>query len=106
MENSWKEKNKDLAVFWRSHIDRWAESGMSQVEYCKQYELIPHRFTYWKSKFKKENLPVEFVQIPEPMPINSVGIKLNIGQGLQIEIPEDFSRVTLEQVLVTLRVLQ
>ena len=106
MKKSREAKSENLSVFWKSQIDRWAESSMTQVEYCRQQKLVPHRFTYWKSKFKKQNLPVEFVQIPEPIPINSVGLKLNIGQGLQIEIPDDFSHVTLEQVLVTLKVLQ
>lgn len=78
---------------------------MSQVEYCRQYDLIPHRFTYWKTKLKKQNLPVEFVQIPDTLPINPAGLKLNIGPGLQIEVPDGFSRNTLEKVLMTLRVL-
>ena len=34
------------------------------------------------------------------------GLKLNIGPGLQIEIPDGFCRETLEQVLETLKVLR
>ena len=107
MTKSWKEKNKDLSKFWQSHINQWSESGMSQLEYCRQHDLIPHRFTYWKRKFKKQHLPVEFVQVtPESMNINLSGLKLNIGPGFQIEIPDGFSRATLEQVLATLKVLR
>lgn len=107
MAASWKEKNEDLAKYWKSHIDQWSESGLTQTEYCKQNDLSRDRFTYWKTKFKKKNLPVEFVQMaPEHMNINQPGLKLNIGSGLQIEIPDGFSRNTLEQVLMTLRVLQ
>ena len=106
MTNSWKEKNEELTKFWRSHIDQWEGSGISQLEYCRQNDLIPHRFTYWKTKFKKKHLPVEFIQItPDNLRLDPSGLKLNIGSGLQIEIPDGFSRNTLEQVLRTLRVL-
>ncbi len=106
MLKTWKERNQERQAFWKTHLDQWSESSMTQREYCRQNDLIAHRFTYWKIKFKNKNLPVEFVQIsPEPMKIDPCELKLNIGLGLQIEIPDGFSRTTLEQVLVTLKVL-
>jgi len=79
------------------------------MEYCRQNALTPYRFTYWKNKFKMQGCPpVQFVQItPEPEAVNTCpsGLKLNTSHGLQIEIPDGFSRDTLEQVLMTLKVL-
>jgi len=106
MKKSWKKKSEELGKLWKQHIEQWSESGLSQTEYCRQNVLSRHRFTYWKIKFKPKNLPAKFVQIPEPLDIHVPDLKLNIGQGLQIEIPEGFSRATLEQVLATLKVLQ
>jgi len=105
MTKPWKEKNEELRRYWKSHVDQWSESGLSQLEYCRKNDLIPHRFTYWKRKFKKLHFPVAFVQIPEPVPINMEGLKLNIGRGLQLEIPDGFSQATLERVLSTFNVL-
>ncbi len=108
MSKSWKEKNEKRAIFWKSHIEQWSGSSLSQLAYCRQYDLIPHQFGYWKRKLKQQNLPVEFVQVaPEPININSVsGLKLNIGSGLQIEISDGFASATLERVLTTLKVLR
>ncbi len=106
MTKSWKEKNEERVTFWKSHLDQWSESGISQLAYCRQHSLIPHRFGYWKRKFKQQNFPVEFVQIPDSMQIHQPDLKLNIGSGLQIEIPDGFSKVTLEQVLTALKVLK
>ena len=107
MTTSWKEKNEARREYWQSHIDQWSESGMSQLEYCRHNDLIPHRFTYWKTKFIKQNLPVEFVQIkPGNMPIDLSNLKLNLGQGVQIDIPDGFSQTTLERLLMTLKVLR
>lgn len=107
MSKSWKEKNQARQKFWKSHLDHWAESNVSQLEYCRQNDLIPHQFTYWKTKFKNQNLPVEFIQVtPEPICVDLPNLKLNIGQGLQIEIPDGFTSTTLERVLTTLKVLR
>ena len=105
MPKSKKETNEQLSKFWRSHIDRWATSGLTQTEYCRRNELSRDRFAYWKRKFKKQNLPVEFVQLPVPVNIHQTGLKLNLGQGVQIEIPDGFASDTLERVLVTLRAI-
>ena len=105
MEKSYKEKNEELRKFWKNHINQWSQADLSQIKYCRQNDLIPHRFTYWKRKFEQQHLPVEFVQIPDPLPVNSPGLKLNIGPGLQIEIPDGFSSNTLGQVLKTLNIL-
>ncbi len=103
MQTSQKEKSRDLASFWRTHIDKWATSGLTQTEYCRRNEISRDRFTYWKIKFKRQNQPVKFVQLPVPAHFNSAGLKLNIGRSFQIEIPDDFNHETLEQVLLTLK---
>lgn len=105
MSTSQQNKNEGLTRFWRSHIDQWGSSGLTQTEYCRQNEISRDRFTYWKTKFKKQNQSVEFVQLPVPLHCNSAGLKLNIGQGLQIEIPDDFVSETLEKVLLTLKIV-
>lgn len=106
MEKTRKEKSEELTKFWQHHIDQWSNSGLTQTEYCRQNDLSRDRFTYWKTKFNRKNLPVEFVQInAQPMSIGQPSLKLNIGSALQIEIPDGFSRATLEQVLMTLNVL-
>ncbi len=105
MPKSRKEKNNELAGFWRLHMVQWARSGLTQTEYCRHNEISRDRFTYWKRKFKEQNLPVKFVQLPMPVHTHSKGLKLNLGQGVQIEIPDGFARDTLERVLAALRAI-
>lgn len=107
MEKTRKEKSEELTKFWQYHINQWSDSGLTQTEYCRQNDLSRDRFAYWKTKFNRKKLPVEFAQINAPsMIIGQTGLKLNIGPALQIEIPDGFSRTTLEHVLRTLNVLQ
>ena len=109
MSDRSKAANKKRAQFWRYHIDVWSRSGLAQNAYCRANNLKPNRLTYWKNKFKKQNLPVEFVQIPPAQISESCqskprqGLRLNVDSGFQIEIPDEFSGDTLTRVLHVLR---
>lgn len=106
MTESKKEELEKLRKFWKSHLSKWAESGLTQVEYCRQHNLIRHRFAYWKKRHAPNNLPVKFVQvIPGSLHESAPVLKMNVGQGLQIEIPDGFSRDTLAKTLSVLKIL-
>ena len=101
-----QEKLEKLRKFWKTHLDKWEESGLPQKEYCRQHNLIYHRFGYWKARFKSRNLPVKFVQVAsQPINPGPYVLKLNLPRGWQIEIPDDFSADTLKRVLATLQEL-
>lgn len=103
-----KEESQRLTKFWRSHVEQWSGSGLSQHAYCRENNLKPNQFTYWKIKFKKQNLSPEIVQVPAVQIANLVnpsvqrGLRLNIDTGFQIEIPDGFSQNTLSSVLKVL----
>ena len=88
--------------YWQRHIEQWSQSGLSQATYCRERNLKIKSFTYFKSRLKKKNLPVQFVQVPvEPVQLPSF-LKLKIGSSFQIDIPDGFSQNTLTQVLQVL----
>jgi hypothetical protein len=100
-----KKGNQKLSQFWENHIKEWSQTNLAQNAYCRNNNLRPNQFTYWKHKLKRQNLPVEFVQVTSnhfEEVINrhsSNTLRLNIKSEFQIEIPDGFSQTTLEQVL-------
>lgn len=36
-------------------IERWQQSKLSQVQFCKQEGISYYRFQYWRKKFGQEN---------------------------------------------------
>jgi len=106
-EQTRSERNRERQESWRSHIEAWRTSGLSQVNYCRQHELSRHRFTYWKCKLDKKSPPVKFIPISgdsfrSQIRYNSqTSIKLNIG-SYQIEIDDGFSAETLSALIFTL----
>lgn len=102
-----KQADKKRSKFWKYHLKEWSRSGQSQKAYCRDHSLRTNRFTYWKNKFKKQNMPVEFVQVAPAQITEAVNchggiLRLNIESGFQIEIPDGFSQITLAQVLQVL----
>ena len=109
MADRTKVADEKRAQFWRYHIDKWSRSGLAQNAYCSANNLKPNRLTYWKNKFKRQNLPVEFIQVPQVKIATTTNsqfrdvLRLNIDPGFQIEVPDGFSQTTLTQVLEVLR---
>ncbi|MCP4552971.1 MAG: IS66 family insertion sequence element accessory protein TnpB [Bacteroidetes bacterium] len=105
MSEQLEKANQKLSQFWENHIKEWSQTKLTQNAYCRNNNLRPNQFTYWKNKFKRQNLPVEFVQVTsnhfeEVINHHSLNtLRLNIKSEFQIEIPDGFSQATLKQVL-------
>ncbi len=103
-----KGSNEKRCQFWERHLKTWSKSGLTQNAYCRNNNLKPNRLTYWKKKFKRKNLPVEFVQIIPGQVSETINypaqscLRLNVESRFQIEIPADFSQTTLAKVLLVL----
>ncbi len=75
--------------FWRTHIDQWEASGLSQRAYCVQHDLILHRFYNWRRRIKSDkNSRVSF------LPVSLAGnasfckpsVRIHTPNGYTIEI--------------------
>jgi hypothetical protein len=65
METQFKESLSltERQAYWRDQLLQWSQSGMSQKQFCRQRDLSPHAFTWWKAKYRDElNLPYRAVQ--------------------------------------------
>ena len=104
-EQTRKEEKKQ---FWKSHIEAWENSGLSQIEYCRQHDLVRCRFTYWKGKLDKKSEPVTFVPVFKKMdrhkvkPSNLHPINQIVNVGYQIEIGDGLSPENISTILHTL----
>ena len=45
--------SKHLKDSWFKHIRSWRDSGLTQQAYCKNHQLVPHQFWYWKRKLSE-----------------------------------------------------
>lgn len=106
-DKDWRTKAVTKRRFWQTHLKAWGKSGLTQREYCRRNHLIPHRFTYWKRKFKRETTaPLSFVPVPVALG-NSVasdadsGLTIFLGD-VRIKLDNEFNASTLAKVIATL----
>ncbi len=107
-ESIQKDVERDKAEYWKGHIERWRESGKSQIDYCIKNNLSRHRFTYWKCKGNnKEVSPVRFIPVVARPYNKSIEnkiepIKVQVGGLFRIEVGEGFCGNTLTRLIKTL----
>jgi hypothetical protein len=103
-----EEKNRKKAEYWRSHIEVWRKSGLSQIDYCRNNNLSRCRFTYWKCKDDKQSKPMTFIPVlhkPSKIPRtvkNTAPLKVLMGDRYRIEIGDGFTPETLSRLMYTL----
>jgi hypothetical protein len=90
--------------YWKEQIEGWQESGLQQIEYCRQNDLKYHLFTYWKKKLvHPAESSVCLVQVPFaqtiPSRASSRPLGLVMGNGYRIEVERDFDPVALKQLI-------
>ena len=97
--------------FWKEQIQSWQESSLTQTEYCRKNNLIPHRFTYWKRRIvKPAETPVSLVQVNmnanfNGKPMHTSPLRLVFREQYHVEIDRGFDPVTLQQLVYTLKQL-
>jgi hypothetical protein len=88
---------------WQEHIERWQHSGLSQVAYCREYELKPHQFTYWKNRIVGTDTGLSFVPLRFsqnlPMAVAASTFNLFTPNGYRIEVGTGFDPLTLKQLI-------
>jgi hypothetical protein len=74
-------------INWKTHLESWKNSGLSQAEYCKRNNLKPVTFSYWKCRQKNEaNQSSGFVAVNIPKTIAKS--KYNASDSFRIDLPD------------------
>ena len=94
---------EQLRPIWKTHIERWKQSGQKQIAYCREYELKPHQFTYWKKRFGRTNTDISFVPLrfSRNLPVAVTGSTFNLftQNGFKIEVGAGFDPAALKQLI-------
>lgn len=78
--------------FWHKHIAQWQEAGVTQLAYCRQHQLCPHKFGYYKRILTNttESQPSKpnssgFVRVQvQPQPSSVDALTLQFANGIRL----------------------
>ena len=108
-ELSRAEQLEQKRSYWKQHIDSWQQTGLTQVEYCRQHNLKHHQLVYWKKRFLKTETDVSFVSLKledlmeMPTRQDQASLTLVISNQFKIEIRAGFDTQLLRQLIFALR---
>ena len=97
--------------FWREHRDRWAVSGQSKADYCREHQLSATAFYQWcrllrdtEPRSKTLNfVPVELRdRAPESQLVADDRARVRFGR-LIVDLPVTIAEPALRQWLSALR---
>lgn len=67
--------------FWRDHLARFEDSGLSRAAYCRQHRLATHGFDYWRRRLAgigaRSLLPIV---VPEPAVVSVVQVEVGAAR--------------------------
>ena len=43
-------KSTKTEILWQQRVEAWRESGLKQIEWCRQNDVEANRFWYWRRK--------------------------------------------------------
>ena len=66
--------------FWQRHLQQWRQSGLSQAQYCRQHQLRPGTFGWWKGRLSAANGPVQPIARRPTAGQKSSFVELTLGQ--------------------------
>lgn len=100
-------RTDDKRVFWEAHLERWAQSGLSQRSYCREHTLKPHQFYYWRRCILKPQpeisfLPVRLLQEHSQHPQT---VRLLMPNGYTIELEGWNEPAKIERLLAMVAAL-
>ena len=122
-KNSRVDEDEDEVSYWRGELEKWRESGLKQVDYCREHNLDYNVFRRWKRKLYNNSYDsdssITLVQVGGDLnfkspfgpfspsvgsssSLRSSGIRFWLGEFC-IEVEEKFSSSSLAQLIRTLR---
>jgi len=101
MDNKPKESLSltESQAYWRDQLLQWAQSGLTQKQFCKERDLSSDAFAWWKSRYRDElNLPYG--------PVKTKLTKKYKHRFVEIKVSDDASILSYEVVLANRRCIR
>lgn len=83
------------AASWKTHLDGWHNSGLSQAAYCRQHGLSLSSFGYWRRTLASKSqgaavsasMPALVPIVVADAPLTDGLIEFHLPNGLQVILP-------------------
>jgi hypothetical protein len=95
-------RREDRQKYWRSLVEKLAESGMSAAAFCKEERINPQRFYAWRRRFRDDSPNAGFLRLVPTSKSTPSGVRIVLDHGMGIEVDRGFDPVTLREIIEAL----
>ncbi len=93
---------------WKVRIEKWRQSGLSQVAFAREHSLDIKRMGYWARSFTQHDKPKSLVAVAikpafSTMPTTQSALTLRSPSGWTVTLPPDLPATWLSELLQCLR---
>ena len=97
---------EDRTTYWQKLIQAQAESGFSAAAFCKDHQINPQRFYFWRRRFEDESDARKgrdaFLELVPSSKMQASGIRIRLDERLSIELERHFDPCTLRNAISAL----
>jgi len=94
---------EDRASYWQKLVQEQAESGVSAAAFCKDHDINPQRFYFWRRRFKDGSDATKevgaFLELVPSSKNHGSGIRIRLDERLSIELERHFDPRTLRNAI-------
>lgn len=86
---------------WKGFIEEHEKSGLSQIDFCKQYNLSPAQFGYYRGLLKPKVVKTSgtFAPVKVNQQANAAEIRLTLPNGFQCAFPCDTNKAQIKELV-------
>ena len=98
-----KKKLSPKELYWQNHIRTFLNSGLKQVDYCKEHNLNAKTFSVRKSEYFRHNDNIENESSNNFVPLNNKkNISIKLSNGVELSFDHEPDPVWMGAVLGSL----
>ena len=106
---------EDRQSYWRDQLLQWAQSGLTQKQFCQERGLSKHMFAWWEKRLTDQlNLPYNsvkassakkknrlFIQVKLSSRIPELAYEVVLANNRCIRVSDRFEPDVLKKLIVT-----
>jgi transposase-like protein len=93
---------EERVAYWHKLVKEHAQSSLSVTDFCRDHQINSQRFYLWRQRFNLQSTaPITgaFLELVPSSKNGESGIRLQVDQGISIELDCGFDSSTLRQVI-------
>jgi hypothetical protein len=95
---------KSRRTFWKTHLSRFKQSGLTQKTYCERAHINSTTFSWWKKRLSTDpEVSGGFARIPSAAGFQSAPFEMIVGGIFKVYVPQTHDSAALESLLKSVR---